>query len=200
MLTLDSNAQAAVDAAVRGVAWLVFLDVAGSPLRFTTWPGNIDSGGNTYLGFGPLVEVGAVSDTLDVDATQLVLRLTLVDTSILSLLLGSVENYRGRAVTLALQLVNESGGAVGAAVPRWAGFMQPIKVTRQPASIEGGVGRGHVELPCTRSGVERSRRSPGLRLTHQQQIDEYPSDLGCSFIQTLTEKPQPWLSVAFQKA
>lgn len=199
MLSFDSTAQAAVDAEIRGVAWLVDLSFTTGTKYFTTWPSDISYGGNTYLGFGQLVAIGDVVETEDTDSSTLTMRFSLANTSMLAAALGNVHTYRGRPVSLRLQLMGANLQPAGSPVLRWAGVMQPLRVMRSPPGVDGDGGVGYAELPCLRAGMERVRLSPGMRLTDAQQQAEFPGDLGAQYIATLIEKPQPWLSVKFQQ-
>ena len=198
-LTLDGTASARIAAAVRGVAWLVQMDFLPSTVYYTTAPLTFTIGGNTYLGLGNLAEVSAVGESEDTAADQVTLAFTLVNTSLLSATLGNVENYRGRAVRLYLQLFDEAFQPAGAPVLRWAGTMQPAKVTRTPSDPTGGPSVGKVELPCARAGMARARNPMGLRLSHAQQTQRYAGDLGLEYVQTLIEQPSLWLSKKFQQ-
>lgn len=199
MLSFDSSASAAANAEIRGAAWLVELFFTTGTKYFTTWPTDIAYGGNTYLGFGRMVGVGEIAETEDTDSSNIVLRFALTDTAMLAAALGNVHQYRGRQVNMRLQLMDATLQPAGDPVLRWSGVMQPLRVVRTPPGVEGDGAVGYAELPCLRSGMERVRLSPGMRLTDAQQRDEFAGDLGCEYIAALIEKPQPWLSVKFQE-
>lgn len=198
-LTLDATAQARITASVRGVAWLVELDFTSGTLRYTTAPLPIVAGGNTYTALGTLVDVSPVGESENTGAEQITLGFTAVSTAMLAASLGNVEGYRGRAARLNLQLLDDTWQPAGAPVLRWAGTMQPVKVTRTRSAPEGGASVGRIELPCTRSGMARARNAQGLRLNHAQQQQRFPGDLGLEYVQTLIEQPSLWLSKKFQK-
>lgn len=196
-LSLDGTASARIAAGVRGVAWLVDLEFTGGTLHYTTAPVDVTVGANTYIG-GKAVDVSAVSESENSNAEKLTLGFT-VDVSILAAVLGSVETYRGRAARLCLQLFDENFQRAGAPVKRWAGVMDKVQVTRQRSDITGGPGTGRIELQCSRAGMARARNAQGLRLSHAQQLQRYPGDLGLQYVQTLIEKPSVWLSKRFQQ-
>ena len=198
-LTLDGTASARISAQVRGVAWLVQLDFLPSTVYYTTAPQTFVIGGNTYLGLGDLAEVSAVGESENTGAEQVTLGFAIVNTSMLSATLGNVENYRGRAARLYLQLFDDAFQPAGAPVLRWAGTMQPAKVSRTPSDPDGGASTGRIELPCARAGMARARNPMGLRLSHAQQLQRYPGDLGLEYVQTLIEQPSLWLSKRFQR-
>jgi hypothetical protein len=198
-LTLDGTASARIAASVRGVAWLVQLDFLPSTLYYTTAPQTFTIGGNAYLGLGDLAGVSDVGESENTSAEQVTLSFALVNTALLAATLGNVENYRGRAVRLYLQLFDEAFQPAGAPVLRWSGHMQPVKVVRTPSDPAGGGAAGRIELPCARAGMARARNPAGLRLSHAQQLQRYPGDLGLEYVQTLIEQPSLWLSKRFQK-
>jgi hypothetical protein len=197
MLTLDGSASAQIAANVRGVAWLVAMDFSGGVVRYTTAPLSIVSGGNTYTGLGTLAEVTNLSESENTAAEQITLSFT-VNTSLLALTLGNVEGYRGRSAQLWLQLFDETFRPVGAAVLRWAGVMDRVQVSRTRSDVTGGPSSGRIEMQCSRAGMARARNAEGLRLSHAQQIQRYPGDLGLEYVQTLIEQPSLWLSKKFQ--
>jgi hypothetical protein len=118
----------------------------------------------------------------------------------LAAVLGSASTYRGRAARLSLQLFDEAFAPVGSPVPRWSGYMEPVKVTRRAATPDdGGGGGGRIELPCNRAGMARARNYQGLRHTNAQQLVRYPGDRGLEYMQALIEAPALWLSKQFQE-
>lgn len=197
MLTLDSSAQTQIEASVRGVQWLVELSFASGTVRYTTNAVDIDSGGYTWLGFGTVVTVGGVRESEDGNQGDVTLGLSLVNTAILAAAIGSVENYRGKRARLYLQLIGPTYQPVGAAVARWTGYMNKVRV-RRSTSKDGG-SSGAIELVCSRSGANRSRAATGLRHTHAQHIVRFPGDNGFEYVQTLIDKPAVWLTKRFQQ-
>lgn len=182
--------------AVAGVAWLVELDFTGGTVRLTTAPVPITVGGDTYTGLGSLLGVSALAESEDANAERVTLTLSVVDTAMLASVLGSASTYRGRAVRLYLHLLDATFSPVGTRVLRWAGHMEPARVRRS----SGGEGAsGAIELPCSRSGLFRARNYQGLRITHAQQLQRHPGDLGLQYLQDLIEKPALWLSKRFQE-
>jgi hypothetical protein len=197
-LTLDGTASARIAAAVRGVAWLVQLDFTTGTIYYTTAPQSFVISSQTYIGLGNLADVSPVGESENTGADQVVLGFSLVNTALLAATIGNVDTYRGRAVRLYLQLFDEAFQPAGAPVLRWSGTMQPVKVSRTPSDPAGGASVGRLELPCTRAGMARARNAQGLRLSHAQQLQRYPGDVGLEYVQTLIEQPSLWLSKRFQ--
>lgn len=198
MLTLDTAAQTQIEAAARGVQWLVQLDFGTGTLRYTTHAVDITSGGYTWLGLGQVMGVDTVREAEDGGATDVVLTCSLVSTALLASLSGNVENYRGRRARLYLQLLGEGYQPVGAPRARWSGVMNKVRVERSTGG-QGGSSGGSIKMVCSRSGAGRARVGTGLRHTHAQHIARWSDDNGCEYIQTLVEKPAVWLSKQFQQ-
>lgn len=182
---------------VVGAHWLVDLDFSGGMQRVTTAPVNVTAGGNPYTGLGSLLEIAPLNESEDAGTDKLVLSLPVVNAAMLAATIGDAGTYRGRAVTLHLQLFSETFAPVGDPVKRWKGYMNPVRVSR--STRVDGVGSGRIELPCNRAGMARARHAQGLRHTHAQQQLRYSGDLGLEYMQALIEKPSLWLSKKFQE-
>ena len=185
---------------VAGVAWLAEMDFSGGTVYVTTAPQSITTGGHTYTGLGALVGVANLNESADASAEKITLSLSVADTALLALAIGGVETYRGRAVRLYLQLFDEQFVPVASPVQRWSGVMDRVQINRRPAEPgSAGAGSGSIEMQCSRAGMARARNYQGQRLTDVQQRLAYPGDTGLRYVRMLIEKPQPWLTVAFQK-
>jgi hypothetical protein len=198
-LALDGTASARASASVAGATWLIEIDFSSGLQRYTTWPDTIISGGNTWLGLGQLAEVGLFSESENASAEKLTLSASVVSTAMLAACIGPASVYRGRAVRLYLQLISDTFQPAGAAVARWAGYMNQIRIERSGPGIGGGANVGKISIDCTRAGMARARNAEGLRRTHAQQQSRYPGDLGLEYTQSLIETPALWLSKRFQQ-
>lgn len=196
----DSAGTALLATKVRGAHWLIQCDFTSGTQYFTTAPVNVDSpDGHTYLGLGKGIEVEDVTETSAPDTSTLNIRLSIVNKTMLGLLLGDQAVYRGKEIRLYLQLFDAGFAPVGQPRQRWTGVMNPIKVQREKPSAENGNTFGNIELPCTRSGMARVRMRQGMRMTHEQQQVDHPGDMFFEYMSSLVEKPAPWLTVAFQR-
>jgi hypothetical protein len=185
---------------VAGVALLAQLDFTTGTQYLTTAAQTITTGGNTYTGLGSLVSVGNFNESVDSSAEKITIGLSVANAAMLSLALGSVEGYRGRAVRLYLQLYDEQFTPVASPVQRWSGVMDRVQITRKPTGPDSvGSGGGSVDMQCSRSGMARARNYQGLRLTHQQQQLRFAGDTGLQYVRTLIEQPTQWLSKRFQQ-
>lgn len=194
MLTMGTTQH---EAGTVGVAWLVELDFTGGMLRLTTAPVSITVGADTYTGLGALLGVGSINESEDANAERVNLTLGIVDTGMLAAVMGDASTYRGRPVRIYLHLLTGDYVPVGSKILRWAGYMEPVRITRSRAEAGGATGR--IELPCSRAGFFKARNYAGLRHTHAQQLQRYPGDLGLQYMQDLLEKPALWLSKRFQE-
>lgn len=196
---MDAAAESRIVATSRGVAWLVEMMLSTGPLRFTTWGSNVTFDGNNYLAFGSLCDVGQLSESEDTSNSKMTLRFSLVDTSVIAMVLTNVDVYRGKEVLMYLQLFDETYQPDGAATLRWKGYMDKASISREPMSGAGEGSKGKIEIQCSRAGMPRSRNKDGLRLTDAQQKAEFPGDRGLEYVTKLIEQPTLWLSRAFQE-
>lgn len=200
MLTLDGTASARAAASVAGIHYLVDLDFSTGIQYFTTHAMSIVSGGHTYTAFGDLVEIAGLQESEDQGADKLEMSFTVVNTAMLAALIGPATVYRNRAARLWVQLIDDTYQPAGAAVLRWAGYMDVPRVERESAPIEGGFAGGKIVLPCWRAGIARLRTANGLRRTHAQQLQRTSgADTGLRYTQQLIEQPALWLSKRFQQ-
>ena len=189
---------------VLGVAWLAELDFTGGTVYITSAPQSISintgTGFHTYVGLGALANVANLNEGPDASAEKITLSLSLVDSAMVALALGSVEGYRGKAVRLFLVLLSTDFTISSNALLRWSGVMDRVSITRKNIDPQSpGAAGGSIDLQCSRAGMARARHYQGLRLTLQQQQTRYPGDTGLQYVRTLIEKPAQWLSKRFQE-
>lgn len=201
MLTLDATATARAAASVAGIHYLVDLDFATGTLRYTTHALAIVFGGNTYTALGDLVEVGNLAESENQGADKIELTFSIVNQAMLAALIGPATVYRNRRVRIHAQLIDDTYQPAGAAVLRWAGFMDAPAIDRSPAPPDGGsAATGKLRLPCWRAGQARMRTANSLRRTHAQQLQRTGGvDTGLRYTQQLIEQPSQWLSKRFQQ-
>jgi hypothetical protein len=198
-LSLDSTASARIASGVRGVAWLIDLEFTSGTLSFTTNGLNVEANSRTYLALGTLVSLGAVSESADSGPDALTVTLTVTNAAMFAAAMGDPAVYRGRAMSVWLQLFDEAHQPAGAPVLRYRGYMDKVSIERSQAPPDGGDALGKITLRCSRAGLARARRAEGLRLTDAQQQIRYPGDTGLRYVRQLIEKPSLWLSKRFQE-
>lgn len=201
MLTFDAPASAALDSPARGIAWLVEFQFSTGTIRATTWPVDLISGGFTWVRAGNALQVDPLVESENLDTRRMEIRVAVTDAATLALAVGDAAVYRGRPAKLYMQVVQTTGAPAGAAVLRWSGVMEAVKVEREQPAAQGqraSMG-GQIILVCGRTGVTRSRRREGLRLTDAQQQQRFAGDKGYEYVAGLIEKPALWLSKRFQQ-
>lgn len=193
-LSLGAAADAQIATGVAGPHLLVEMDFAApAGIQYaTTAPVNVDAGGNTYIGLGKGLAVSAMQESEDTSARQIIVSATLVDQTLLGLVLGDASKYRNRPIRIYLQIFDEAFRPVTSRVLRWSGRMEPVRVSRS------GTG-GRIELPCSRGGMPYARHAKGLRHTHAQQQQRFPGNMALQYLQDLIDKPALWLSKRFQE-
>ena len=198
--TPDIEAQVALDSKARGLHWLIDAHFSSGIGRYTTAPIDVVSpNGQTYIGLGQFIAVEPIEETADPDTSQMTVRLAIVNKAMLAFLTGDQSVYRGKTIVFHAQFFNRNFKPVSQPVRRWQGVMAPIKIQREKADDQSGRASGFIELPCVRRGMQRARNNEGLRMTHEQQILNHPGDLFFEHMSSMVEKPQPWLTIAFQK-
>lgn len=198
----DVAAAAALNEFARGVHWLIDLHFATGTLYYTTAPVDVVSpNGHTYIGTNGAIQIEDVQESPNNSTASINIKAGVVDTTLMALLSNGdgVNVYRNRIVLLHLQVLTETFKPAGQPIHRWTGVMNPIRISRQKPDEANGNTVAQIELPCQRIGMARSRSRLGLRVVHEQQIVQYPGDLGLEYLKPLVSKPPPWLSIAFQK-
>lgn len=198
-LTLDSDATALINSNARGAAMLVEMDFVSGTQRFTNAPVSLTVGGHTYIGLHNVSSISTINESEVNSAEKLTLSFSVVNQAMLAMTLGGIENYRGKAVRVYLQLMTPQFQPDGAPIRRWSGYMDRVAVVRTRSTPDGGDSSGKIEMACSRAGMFRARNYQGRRLTNSQQRQRYPGDRGLEFLQSLIETPSLWLSKAFQK-
>lgn len=143
MPTLDSTAKAAIASPSFAVAWFIYLDISGDPLRFTTFgkdvtfasTGDSDLDGNTFVSFGgKLIEVSDVSnsesgsDALTIQLSGIVS----VDSGLVTEI-GNKALWQGRLARIWFQIYDETGVTPqGAIVQHYTGYMSKVTFNAKP--------------------------------------------------------------------
>jgi hypothetical protein len=196
MIPVNAGQLAVLGSSVRGVTLLVDLDFETGPLYVTTFSSPIVANAHTYTAVGNLLSVSEFRESEVLSTDKLTLKVSLVNTAMLATTIGPASVYRGRTVKIYIQLLNDKWVPVEAPILRWVGFMDKVRINRQPSQT--GPGQGNIELICQRAGLARFRNSVGFRMTHAQQQVDYPGDMGLEYTETLLTDPPPWMSKRFQ--
>ena len=126
------------------------------------------------------------------ESKSLTFTLNLAQASYLSLAVGNVEEYRGKAAKMYFAPLDESFQLIGTPVLCWRGIMDTMAV-----SIEGQ--EGSIQLKCETSAYGL-KRQPGLRLNAAQQKQRYPTDTGFDYLTDLIANPVVWTSKKFLRS
>jgi hypothetical protein len=143
MPVLDATAKAAMDGSELAVAWFLYLDISGDPLRVTTLgkdftfssTGDADLDGKTFAAFdGRPLSISNVnnsesgSETLTLELSGIVS----IDTALLADI-ANVALWQGRVCRLWFQVYDAAGvSPQGAIVPYYTGYMVGVDLTDSP--------------------------------------------------------------------
>lgn len=144
------------------------------PLRFWTGIGQLEALGETFFGFGNLIQVSKIEETSEPRAPAATLVLSGVPTEIIAY--AMVEPYQGRPARCWIGAL-DGGVLIGTPYQLYEGVMDVMEVEK------GG------ETAIVRMNVE-SRKVQGLRArernyTHQDQQRRFAGD---TFLESVTEQ------------
>lgn len=133
--------------------------------------GDLSLGGHVWQGLGDLIGISPISTTYQVSAEQVTFDLAATP-ELMALALGSKARFRGRSVTIYLQLYTmEPEAAIGSPIALYSGTMQ-----RMPWSASGP-GERRLRLECEGNFFRRNA-APRGRWTDSDQKARYPGDRG----------------------
>ena len=195
-MSFDAAAIAQLAEGEVGIQWLAQFDFLSGTQYWSTFNKSVTIGGHAYIGFGGLLRIGELREGQLTHGDSVTISLPLMNSAMIPLFLGNLEEYRGRDVRLYIQLFDRTHQPVGAPVLRFTGRMQPVSMKHEKG--DGGTS-GTVEMQVSRAGLERSRHLDGRTLTDAQQRAEFPGDTGLRYVRKLIETPATWLSKKFQE-
>lgn len=191
-ITTNGGFDTAAAAPAVGVLYLVELDFLGGTLYLTNWPTNVTIGAQTYTGLGNLGDVSELKESEDGQTQKVELTLSQVSSTNLSLALGSVNGYQGRAARIYVALTDTNLSVTGSPVLRFSGWMNLVKVRRENDNA------GVITLEIMTGGYDVRRNPAALRMNDSQHQAVHPGELGFQYVADLIGKPQVWLSKRFQ--
>jgi hypothetical protein len=177
---LSSDALAAIAAGQVYMALAVRLDFPSGFLRLNSTPLKISISGEDYLGVGELGSITGLDETTDIEAAQVQLQLSGLDSAIVASVLG--ETYQGRDVRIFLCLFTEAFALIDAPMIYRGRMDYPVIDVGETATITMNVANRLADW-------DRSRAS---RWTNEEQQRLYPGDLGLQYVGELVNKPLPW--------
>lgn len=183
-MTRDLNAatETASQADVIAPIYLVDLAFDAATLYFHTGVGELVWNSNTYTGTGILGGIGTANEDSELSRTPLELRLSGVESSMMSIILG--EHYQGRTATVYLgYLDTETMELVDDPAIYYRGRMDAPSIA-QDETLE-------IILPIENRFAAWDR--PKIRrFNNADQQSRYPGDKGLEFVEQATEKRIVW--------
>jgi hypothetical protein len=144
--------------------------------------GNLVWSGNTYTGIGTLGKIGPITEDTQVQAQGLQLELTGVPQSELNEALGQCQ--QGNTVNVYFGFLDSSGAIIADPYLAFSGRMDV-------PTIDEGAETATITLTAENRLVDLQR--PRQRnFTHQDQITEFPSDTGFTFVPLLQQLNLVW--------
>jgi len=152
-------------------------------VRFWSGYGDLAWNSQTWTGAGSFASISPVSETGAIQANSATVGLNGIDSTIISLAL--TYEYRDRPCTLYLGFINQSNHSVtDAPFTVLAGRMDTM-------AIEDSGDTGSISINIESSLIDLQRPKE-RRYTHEEQIREYPGDLGLEYVISLQDKQIPW--------
>lgn len=183
------QAAALVGATVR-VAMLTELQFASRTMRVWNGAGIITIAGYDWEGLGDMGSIDGLTQTREPTSSKVTMRLSGVNSEILTLAARSTEDVQGRPAYVWLQLFDGEWQPIGARLPIFAGRMQRITIQRSEASDLSG-GERICALEVENVFAARSRPSAG-RWTDADQQSRQPGDRFFQFVPAQREQKIIW--------
>lgn len=175
MPVMDTAARGALESPVLSSALVVYLDILGEPVRFTTFrqdtlfsaTGDADLDGHTYIAMSArALDISDIRNGTDGSGTRTVdiSGIMPIDQVILNTL-GNPANWRGRIARTWFQLYSPGNAPVGAIVPDYTGYMSALSIIPGPdvqvirISLENYLAA--FNEPSKRSYLDQQRFDPG---------------------------------------
>lgn len=196
MITTTPGQDVVLNSSVRGITLLIDLEFTSGAQYITTFSSPIPANGHSYTAVGNLLSISDFRESEVLSTDKMTLRVSLVNNAMLAYVIGPASEYRGKAVRIYVQLLDDKWIPVEAPILRWSGYMDKVRINRSPS--KEGQGTGNIELICQRNGLARFRNTTGLRMTDAQQQLDYPGDLGLEYTEKLITEPPVWLTKRFQ--
>lgn len=188
---MDSTQQTALEQASVRVVYFVEFYFASGTIYLCSASQPITIMGHTYTGVGSLGTISSVEESSGMEARALSFTLNCSQTSWISLAIGDVEEYRGRAAKMYFVPLDSGFVPIGTPELCWRGIMDTMAM-----GIEGD--SGSIILKCESTAYALKRKAT-LRLNPAQHKRQYPSDTGFDYLTDLIANPQLWLSKKFQE-
>jgi len=170
-----------IKAAVQPV-FFIEMDFSGGFVRLWSGYGSFTWNGQTWLGAGHLLEIDPMSETVDFVANGAAVRLNGIPSAMLAVALG--ENYQGRPATIYLGFLDSSNVII-------ADPLQLYKASMDIMEIDEGGETASISIRIESQAISL-KRSKEWRYTHEDQLIDYPGDLGFEYVAGLQDKALIW--------
>lgn len=180
--TLTSAMQAVATAEVVRPIVLVQCDFDSGALNLWNGIGNLTVGSTAYVGAGTLLEIGKVSESADLSANGMNVKLSGVTEPLVSK--ARDEKYQGRELKVLLGAMDSTNSVISNPVIIFSGFMDTMTIqdTADTATITVTVENRLIEF----------QRNRIRRYTAEDQKIDYPTDKGLEFVAEIAEKEIVW--------
>lgn len=181
--TLDAANRTEATAAVVRVAEFAEFAFPGGTIRCTTADRDITFGGNTYSGNAALIDAGVIGESADLKARRLAIRLSGLDSALISRIL--TDDYHYAAVNVWLGFFDDEGQLV--ADPH----VLAEDLLMSGATLTLDTGSGDIELSAEYFDIFAQRDSAAL-CTPQSQKLRYAGDTGMDRVARLVTQEVVW--------
>ncbi len=179
---ISTEMQAVADAEVVRPFYLLELEFDGGTVRLWSGLGDLDYGGNTYVGAGNLLSVSPITESSDLQANGASFTLNGATQELVAL--ARDEEYQGRPITMMIGAFDESGNVVSSPVVVFGGFMDVMTITDS--------GESDVISLSAENKLIAFERARIRRFTDQDQKLFHPGDKGLEFVTSVQEKQILW--------
>jgi hypothetical protein len=184
--SLSSGMQAVSTADVVRPIFLVRMvfDSGETPNELNLWSGvgNLTYDSETYTGVGDLLNISAVTETSDMQASGINVTLTGVKSSLV--VIAKDHEYQGRAITVMLGAFDASGDLVADPTVIFAGFMDTMTIAESGETST-------ISIACENKLIA-FERSKIRRYTAEDQKIDHPTDKGFEFVTAIVQKEIIW--------
>ena len=184
--SLSSGMQAVSTADVVRPIFLVRMvfDSGETPNELNLWSGvgDLTYDSETYTGVGDLLNISAVTETSDMQASGINVTLTGVKSSLV--VIAKDHEYQGRAITVMLGAFDASGDLVADPTVIFAGFMDTMTIAESGETST-------ISIACENKLIA-FERSKIRRYTAEDQKIDHPTDKGFEFVTAIVQKEIIW--------
>jgi len=184
--SLSSGMQAVSTADVVRPIFLVRMvfDSGETPNELNLWSGvgDLTYDSETYTGVGDLLNISAVTETSDMQASGINVTLTGVKSSLV--VIAKDHEYQGRAITVMLGAFDASGDLVADPTVIFAGFMDTMTISESGQTST-------ISIACENKLIAFERAKVRRYTAEDQKID-HPTDKGFEFVTAIVQKEIIW--------